>query len=81
MDLTMQYLVDYRDLERKLADLAEENAGIRRELERLGKAQRSEQVGQIEQLRADRDRLEKDNLQLKHDLQLWRRRHDDLARE
>ncbi len=70
MNLILQLLDDYREIEQKLG-----------ELERLEEAARVELTGRIEELRAERDRLAQENLRLERDVQLWRTRHDDLARE
>jgi hypothetical protein len=70
MNLILQLLDDYREVEQKLG-----------EQERLEEATRVELTRRIEELRAERDRLARENLRLERDVQLWRTRHDDLARE
>jgi chromosome segregation ATPase len=70
MNLMMQLQEDYRELEQKVGDL-----------ERLLEATRIELTSRIDELRTERDRLKQENLQLRRDVQLWRTRHDDLARE
>jgi FtsZ-binding cell division protein ZapB len=59
LELSTQFVDDYREIERKVVELA----------------------GQIDNLEDERDRLKRENLRLRENLQLWKGRYHDLFRE
>jgi cell shape-determining protein MreC len=70
MNLTAQFLEEHRENEQRLGELARENVDLRGKLERLEKDDR-----------AERDRLLRENSRLRQELEVWKRRYDELARE
>jgi len=81
MDLTTQFVQDYRKIASQAQVLNDENASLRARLERLEKAAITESSRQIDAMAADRDRLKLENDRLKQEVSLWRRRYDDLCCE